>query len=256
MYGHWSRILLNLLEFLIVKSTRNQNFSCISPTHKIERHLPQMEGMGAIECKRPPGVNYSANPDTQLASTPWLTNFCKLASQRKMHLNRNGKRTREVQRMKSKEKGWNKNYKSIEWKTFISNILWKLLTQSSKCFIWFHWCFPSEFRRLCIVLLIPSLYYSPLHSSQLYYNPQLSCVPESREISIINNICMSLQSQKLDFIQHLAFREANLTTRSRWNNISIFFILAKTETTLIRELLFIRCIKEGSRSWYKWRLLF
>ena len=59
--------------------------------------------------------------------------------------------------------------------------------------------FPSKFTRLCLVLLIPSL---PLCTSQLYYNPQLSCVPGSREISIINNICMSLQSQKLDFIQH------------------------------------------------------
>ena len=158
------------------------------------------------------------------APTPWLTNFCKLASQRKMHLNRNGKRTREVQRMKSKEKGWNKNYKSIEWKTFISNILWKLLNSEFKMFHLISLMFSVRISEVmhCFINSNPLLSYSPLHSSQLYYNPQLSCVPESREISIINNICMSLQSQKLDFIQHLAFREANLTTRSRWN-ISILF---------------------------------
>ena len=79
----------------------------------------------------------------------------------------------------------------------------------------------------CFINSNPLLSYSPLHSSQLYYNPQLSCVPESREISIINNICMSLQSQKLDFIQHLVFREANLTTKSRWNNSFIFIQLCK-----------------------------
>ena len=83
--------------------------------------------------------------------------------------------------------------------------------------------FPSEFRRLCIVLLISPLSCSTLHSSKLYYNPQLSCVPGSQEISIINNICMSLQSQELDFIQHLAFREANLTTRSRWETTYKFW---------------------------------
>ena len=31
-----------------------------------------MEGMDAIECKRPPGVNYSANPDPQLPLPDWL----------------------------------------------------------------------------------------------------------------------------------------------------------------------------------------
>ena len=107
----------------------------------------------------------------------------------------------------------------------------------------------------CFINSIPLLYYSPLHSSQLYYNPQLSCVPESREISIINNICMSLQSQKLDFIQHLAFREANLTTRSRWNNISIFSSFTKTETTNMW-IPFYEVYQERLCSWYKWRLLF